>query len=645
MMVALGVVVAPSVSASVPAHYPVGHQDSVRATGIAGPSVPTGLHSGSYVNVAGWSFDPDARSTSAIVRSYDGSTLKWRDYTRLYRTDVNRVYGLIGYHGYSTRYPVANGTHRICTYQENIGLGAPDWSNCIYVAVNGSPYGSLDAVAQVDSATARLAGWAADPDDTRQSITVSYRVDGGAAVSVAANLARPDVNSVVKISGNHGYAATVRVSPGTHTVCVYAQNIGPSAPAGNLGCRQLTIAATPTTCTAPSLSAVSLPNLAYVGDHPRLTVSLTCAAASAVQVSLTSTDPVTLAPAIAVPATITIGAGNSSASIDLAPQAYRSGPYTSTVSAQYGGTTLARSMTVDPGLSLFDNSPDSCSPNDVNLNIGFTGTAPTGGTTVQLTSDNPAITVPVTASFQAGALGGGVAGVTVNPVNATTTVTLTATLGTTTMSKSVTLIRSWQSGDKITLTPFPGAGPFYGNAYGYEVLVSLDHPAPVGNFVSFNGSVTTDAPNSIQDLGPNPVSIIPGCDSTQIPFSVPYTTQPVHASITLSMGGSTATTSITIEPSLASITLPATITGGQSATGTLTLAGAPDMPDTVTLQPSWGILTVPNTVTVPAGQTSVTFPISTAPVTTQAQMDVLGMHLVGYGVADSVQSNQMSVTP
>lgn len=106
-----------------------------------------------------------------------------------------------------------------------------------------------------------------------------------------------------------------------------------------------------------------------------------------------------------------------------------------------------------------------------------------------------------------------------------------------------------------------------------------------------------------------------------------------------------ATTSVTIERSLASVTLPATIVGGQSGTGTVTLTGAPDVPDTVYLQSTWGILTVPGSVTIPAGQTSVTFPIATVAVTSDPQVNVVASHIVSDQLADSVTSNTVGVTP
>jgi hypothetical protein len=405
---------------------------------------------------------------------------------------------------------------------------------------------------------------------------------------------------------------------------------------------QLTVGVTPKTCKSPELSAASLPSLAYVGDHAVLGLKLTCIPAKAVRLSLASTDAPAAAPVIPVPATATIGAYYQSVNITLAPKTYQPGQYRSTVSVRYGGRTLSRTITVDPGLSQFGNSPDSCSPNSVNPYIFFTGEVPAGGLTVKLKSNNAAITVPATVAFtQQGSVGGGFAGVNVQSVSKNTNVTLTATLGSRTLILSIALLASWQSGDKITLIPFPGPGPFYGPSFGYEYLVYLSNPAPASGL---SGTATTDHPNDVQGLT-SQVDVTPGCTNTEISFDVPYESAPVHAVVTVSIGGSTASTSVTIEPSLGSVTLPATIVGGQSGTGTVTLAGAPDAPETVYLDSTWGILSVPQIVTIPVGQTSVTFPITTVAVTSDSQLNVIASHDVSDQLADSVASNTIDVSP
>jgi hypothetical protein len=79
----------------------------------------------------------------------------------------------------------------------------------------------------------------------------------------------------------------------------------------------------------------------------------------------------------------------------------------------------------------------------------------------------------------------------------------------------------------------------------------------------------------------------------------------------------TATTNLTvmINPALSSVSLnPATVTGGTSSAGTVTLNGAAAAAATVTLSSSNGAATVPATATVAAGQTTGTFTVATSGV-------------------------------
>jgi hypothetical protein len=490
---------------------------------------------------------------------------------------------------------------------------------------------------------------------TLQGVSLSpASVPGGAPSAVTATLTcSPNKTQTITLKGFAGtrVPATLHVAAGkinaSGTITTATRKTAVRGwITGTLGKTSrralLTVGATPKTCKSPALSAASLPSLAYVGDHVVLGLKLTCTPSKAVRLSLASTRAPAAAPAIPVPATVTIGAYYQSVNIVLAPKTYQPGQYKSTISVRYGSRTLSRTITVDPGLSQFGNSPDSCSPNSVNPYIFFTGEVPAGGLTVKLKSNNAAITVPATVAFtQQGSIGGGFTGVTVNSVSKNTKVTLTATMGSRTLTVAIVLLATWQSGDKITLTPFPGPGPLYGPSFGYEYIVTLSNPGPASGL---SGTATTDHPNDVQNLS-SEVYVTPGCDNTVISFGVPYESAPVHATVTVSIGGSTASTSVTIEPSLASVTLPATIVGGQSGTGTVTLAGAPDVADTVYLESTWGILTVPNSVTIPAGQTSVTFPITTVAVTSDSQLNVIASHNVSDTLADSVTSNTIDVTP
>jgi hypothetical protein len=412
----------------------------------------------------------------------------------------------------------------------------------------------------------------------------------------------------------------------------------------------LTVGVTPKTCKSPVLASATLPALAYVGDHPVLALKLSCTAAATVKITLTAsvTPSGPSGASLPVPASVTIGKYYSAATVTLTLKAYEPGQYKATISARLGSRSFTRTITVDPGLASFTNSPDSCSPNDVNLDVLFTGILPAGGLTVKLKSNNAAVTLPATYSFSPPSIGGGVGpqGVVVKPVQTTTKVTLSATLGSRTLTLPVTLIPTWKAGDKITLTLVNGSGPYYGPSGGYSLGVGLSNPAPAGD-TPLVGTVTSSAPNDVELETGNTLGIDPGCISTYLSFQVPYETNPVHATITVTIGSSKASIPVTVEPSIASVTVPPTIVGGstQPEFGTVTLAGKPDEPETVYVQSSWGIVTVPGIVTIPAGQISATFPITTATVTTDSSVFISAMHTVADQVADTVYSNDIDVTP
>ncbi len=103
-------------------------------------------------------------------------------------------------------------------------------------------------------------------------------------------------------------------------------------------------------------------------------------------------------------------------------------------------------------------------------------------------------------------------------------------------------------------------------------------------------------------------------------------TSAVHAEIDATVDGVTASTPITIEPGLDTFSnVPATVTGGQGFTATVSLAGPVDTATTIGLQSSWGILTVPATVTIPAGESSVSFPVTTVPVDSDSAVFISAM--------------------
>lgn len=82
----------------------------------------------------------------------------------------------------------------------------------------------------------RVGGWAADRDAGRNPVEVHVYVSGTGHNLGPANLPRNDVGSALGLGSGHGFDATFAVTPGNHTVCAFAINVGAGAN-GGLGCR------------------------------------------------------------------------------------------------------------------------------------------------------------------------------------------------------------------------------------------------------------------------------------------------------------------------------------------------------------------------------------------------------------------------
>jgi hypothetical protein len=391
---------------------------------------------------------------------------------------------------------------------------------------------------------------------------------------------------------------------------------------------RLTVTKTPRSCRTPRLTGFRFPKLTYVGDQLAATIGLSCAPTAPIRLRLRSSNS-----DLPVPGTITVGRYYDYAVVPLDPKADETGQYSATLAVSYNREAISGMITVDPGLSLFEIPPCS-EPNCVEPNGLFTGVVPAGGLTVQVASNNPAIVVPATFTAAAGSLGGTFF-VTVNPVTTNTKVTLTATFGGRTLRATTTLLPPFGPGDSVTLSAENGPGPIYGQEFDLEYIVLLSNPAPVsGETVTFSA---TDPSIELQTTSTN---IPSGFDDGYVDINTADITSPVHAELEATVAGITATLPITIEPGLASVTVPATVTGGDPFTGTVSLAGPVDTPTTVELQSTGGIVTVPVTVTIPTGQSSVSFTATTFSVTSDSAATIIAM--LG---STEVSSNEVTLTP
>jgi hypothetical protein len=244
--------------------------------------------------------------------------------------------------------------------------------------------------------------------------------------------------------------------------------------------------------------------------------------------------------------------------------------------------------------------------NSVTGTVTLSGPAPTGGVLINLSSSNPAAaTVPGSVTVSAGATSATFTVASV-PVAADTSVTISATSGTSTKNAALTV----QAPTLLSLTLNPvgliggkssvasatlnGLAP----SSGLTIALSSNNPsiaAPAGNIVIAGGSLSGSVTITTQGVASN---------------------TPVTISATL--GTVTKTATLTVKPAtLLSVKLtPASLYGGATSTATVTLNGeAPAAGAVVTLASSnSSIASLPATITIPGGATSAAVTVQTQPV-------------------------------
>jgi hypothetical protein len=141
-----------------------------------------------------------------------------------------------------------------------------------------------------------------------------------------------------------------------------------------------------------------------------------------------------------------------------------------------------------------------------------------------------------------------------------------------------------------------------------------------------SGSVTV-ALSSNSGAASVPTTVLVPAGQTHATFSISTSSvaSATTATITATYNGATKTSSLLVNPPLASITLnPGTVMGGAGSTGTVTLgSAAPATGAVVTLASSnAATATVPASVTVPAGATSANFAITTNAVTAATTVSI-----------------------
>ncbi|MBO0779177.1 MAG: hypothetical protein J2P37_10160 [Ktedonobacteraceae bacterium] len=212
------------ISANVQHWKPIGTLDTVTRDGI----------------VAGWTLDADHPTQTLTVHIYvDGEAGKGGRFLAavpagLPRSDVNKVTGYAGNHGFSWYIPAryhqyAKGKHTFYAY-------AIDPDGGVNPLLNGSPktldtkyrkpYGHMDGVTK----GGMLWGWALAPEYPTQMLVFHIYVDGPAGkggkiiAMLRADQARTDVNQATGYSGNHGFRWQIPAlyMEGNHQFYAYA---------------------------------------------------------------------------------------------------------------------------------------------------------------------------------------------------------------------------------------------------------------------------------------------------------------------------------------------------------------------------------------------------------------------------------------
>jgi uncharacterized protein (TIGR03437 family) len=345
------------------------------------------------------------------------------------------------------------------------------------------------------------------------------------------------------------------------------------------------------------------PSYVNGGDSATLTISLNGVARGiGFSVSLSSSNAVAQPPSL-----VMVRPGQASLQVTI-PTSPVTNVETVTITAQ--GETAA--LEIDPAnalaVSTLSVTPTSVLGGlNVSATVGLNGTAPPGGVSVGISSDNLNANPPATVSvpFLANSY---TFPIPTLLVTASQTCNITATLGRSSQTTQITVIPSLQLA--LASTSVVGGSNVSGT-------VTIADSAPIV------GATVNLQSNSVQIAQvPYGVSIPSG--GTSAPFTI--TTAAVTAARTVTITATyeklaqsaTLTVNPPGSPTLTGVTVsPDHVTGGTNATGTVTLgAAAPVGGITVNLQSS--SLTyahVPSFVTVLQGATTAPFTISTTHVT------------------------------
>ncbi|POX65827.1 hypothetical protein C1N74_12205 [Microbacterium sp. SGAir0570] len=193
------------------------------------------------VRITGWTLDTDTRDPLDIHVYIDGQgSVHKADRPR---PDVAAVFPGFGpNHGIDVSIQTPVGSHQVCTYGINVGLGMNKLLGCQTVQVTRSadPQGMVDDLYPVPGGF-RVRGWAVDPNTTEPMTVHVYRGSSGRAIQTS--VIRDDVLKIYPSANRRsGFDEFISAPAGSSTVCVYGINVG-WGQNSTLGCRNLEVRA------------------------------------------------------------------------------------------------------------------------------------------------------------------------------------------------------------------------------------------------------------------------------------------------------------------------------------------------------------------------------------------------------------------
>ena len=198
------VIAAPAPPPPVP---PIGSLDAVKV-------------SGTTATVGGWVLDRNAAANSIQVHIYvNGAGHAF--VANKSRPDVNAAMGVTGQHGFTEAVPLQSGSNNVCAYAIGVTSNNNSLIGCRTVRAVMPARGTVDSMS-VSGWNVTVSGWAFDPNSPAASNQVHLYIGRSGAAATVANRARPDVNSVVGIPGQHGFSVTGRLNRGANSVCAFS---------------------------------------------------------------------------------------------------------------------------------------------------------------------------------------------------------------------------------------------------------------------------------------------------------------------------------------------------------------------------------------------------------------------------------------